>query len=516
MTAQEEVYQKAEELSSEFNYKAKEVSIILAAGHGKRIKSHRSKMLHAIWGSTTVERVFNASNLGIPEVNSILVAGIKAADVMSVIGKRPQTLFAYQAEQKGTGHAVQVALEKIDEKKFDGNVFVFPGDMGLINKETVAMFRNAFISSKSDMMVLTGIFEGNSSENSYGRIIRVKEKDVDGMPIPNSSQREGNNSSLFGGSEGGFGNVIEIKEYKDILSLPDDKPYLLKYKGKTFAYTKQELIENREFNSGVYAFDYKKLVAQIKNLGSENAQNEIYITDLISLFNKSGYSVSAISPDDHNVVMGFNDKSVLKEMENIYRKKVYDKLKNIIEIDDHEDFFIDESVVENILEMDGNGTPLDIRIGKGAYIGKGVKLNYNLNLKKNVFVDGNVTFGKNVHVWENVHLSTFAHQKLVIGDGVEILWGDIIKGNIEIGENTKIESSVNMTGSDEFPVSIGKNVLIKGTSYIFGCTIEDDIYIEHSVLIRKKITRLVKRNGEVQRIRFFLPMPSGIDAIENL
>ncbi|MCK9211534.1 MAG: NTP transferase domain-containing protein [Ignavibacteriaceae bacterium] len=499
MTAQEEIYQKAEELSSEFNYKTKEVSIILAAGHGKRIKSHRSKMLHAIWGTPTVERVFNASNQGIPSVNSILVVGIKAMDVMSVIGKRPQTLFAYQAEQKGTGHAVQVALEKIEAKKFNGSVFLFPGDMGLINKETVAMFRDEFLKSKSDMMVLTGIYEGNPADNSYGRIIRAKEKDVKGNPC---------------GSD--CGRVIEIKEHKDILSLPDDKPYLLKYKGRTFSYTKQELIENREFNSGVYAFDFKKLVSEIKNLSSENVQNEIYITDLIALFNKSGYSVSAISPDDHNVVMGFNDKSVLKEMENIFRKKVYDKLKNIIEIDDNEDFFIDESVVDHILELDKAGTPLDIRIGKGVYIGKGVQLNYNLELKKNVFVDGNVIFGKNVHVWENVHLSTFMHQKFVIGDGVEILWGDIIKGNIEIGENTKIESSVNMTGSDAFPLRIGKHVLIKGTSYIFGCTIEDDIFIEHSVLIKKKINKLVKRNGEIQRIRFFLPMPSGIDAIENL
>jgi len=499
LTAQEEIYQKAEELSSEFNYKTKEVSIILAAGHGKRIKSHRSKMLHAIWGTPTVERVFNASNQGIPSVNSILVVGIKAMDVMSVIGKRPQTLFAYQAEQKGTGHAVQVALEKIEAKKFNGSVFLFPGDMGLINKETVAMFRDEFLKSKSDMMVLTGIYEGNPADNSYGRIIRAKEKDVKGNPC---------------GSD--CGRVIEIKEHKDILSLPDDKPYLLKYKGRTFSYTKQELIENREFNSGVYAFDFKKLVSEIKNLSSENVQNEIYITDLIALFNKSGYSVSAISPDDHNVVMGFNDKSVLKEMENIFRKKVYDKLKNIIEIDDNEDFFIDESVVDHILELDKAGTPLDIRIGKGVYIGKGVQLNYNLELKKNVFVDGNVIFGKNVHVWENVHLSTFMHQKFVIGDGVEILWGDIIKGNIEIGENTKIESSVNMTGSDAFPLRIGKHVLIKGTSYIFGCTIEDDIFIEHSVLIKKKINKLVKRNGEIQRIRFFLPMPSGIDAIENL
>ena len=499
MTAQEEIYQKTEELSSDFNYKTKEVSIILAAGHGKRIRSHRSKMLHAIWGTPTVERVYNASSRGIPSVNSILVVGIKATDVMSVIGKRNQTLFAYQAEQKGTGHAVQVALEKIDAKKFDGSVFVLPGDMGLINKETAAMFRDEFLKSKSDMMVLTGIFEGNSAENSYGRIIRVKGKDVDGDPCGNDC-----------------GRVIEIKEHKDILSLPDEKPYLLKYKGRTFSYTKQELIDNREFNSGVYAFDFKKLVSQIKNLSSNNVQNEIYITDLISLFNNSGYTVSAISPEDHNVVMGFNDKSVLKEMENIFRKKVYDKLKNIIEIDDHEDFFIDESVVDSILEMDGNGNPLDIRIGKGVYIGKGVQLNYDLSLQKNVFVDGNVIFGKNVRVWENVHLSTLPHQQLIIGDHVEILWGDIIKGNIVIGENTKIESSVNMTGSDDFPLRIGRDVLIKGTSYIFGCIIEDDIFIEHSVLIKKKINKLVKRNGEVQRIRFFLPMPSGIDAIENL
>ena len=51
---------------------------------------------------------------------------------------------------------------------------------------------------------------------------------------------------------------------------------------------------------------------------------------------------------------------------------------------------------------------------------------------------------------------------------VEILWGDIIKGNIEIGDYSRIESSVNMTGSDEFPLKMGSHVLIKGTSYIFG------------------------------------------------
>ncbi|MBA4250504.1 MAG: multidrug transporter [Chlorobiaceae bacterium] len=494
-----EIKKKAEELSSPFDYKMKETAIILAAGHGKRIKSQKSKMLHSIWGIPTVERVCNACKIDSIGTNTIIVVGIKALDVMNVIGKREKTIFAYQQEQKGTGHAVQIALLNIDDKKYDGIVYVFPGDMGLLNKETVEIFRNEFAKSKSDMMVLTGIYEGDVKENNYGRIVRVKEFDINGTP-----------------SGKDFGNVIEIIEYKDILSIANDENYITIYNGRKYSYSKKELIENREFNSSVYAFKYKKLVELISKIKSNNAQNEIYITDLISLFNKKGYKVAAISPKDQYVVMGFNDKSVLREMENLYRQKVYDKIKNIIEIDDPDDFFIHENVVEEIISTDRNGTPLDIKIGKGVYIGNGVKLNYNLYLKKNVYVDGNVQFGKNVTVWENVLLSCFMNQEFIIGDNVEILWGDIIKGNIVIGDNSRIESSVNMTGSDDYPLRIGKNVLIKGTSYIFGSIIEDDIHIEHSVLIKKKILRTIKANGDVQSVKFIIPTPSGIDIIENL
>lgn len=498
MTDNSNVYDKVSELSSEFDYKTGEVAIILAAGHGKRIKSHRSKMLHSIWGVPTVERVYNAGNTAIPGINNIIVVGIKALDVMAVIGKRERTLFAYQEIQKGTGHAVQVGLERIKEKSFSGIVYVLPGDMGLIDGETLRSFRQGFIDGKSDMMVLTGLFEGNPADNQYGRIVRVKEKDVNGKD-----------------SGANKGNVVEIIEYKDILALGDDELYIAKYKGSSFSFTKRELLEIPEYNSGVYAFDFKKLHELVFGLSSDNAQNEIYITDLIAAFNNTGYSVGAVSPRNQYVVMGFNDKSVLKEMEDIYRSQIYNKLKNIIEIDDPDDFFIDESVVDQILSLDQNGTPLDIHLGKGVHIGKGVSLNFNLDLKKNVSVEGNVEFGKNVTVWENAQLSTFPNQKFSIGDGVEILWGDIIKGEIKIGENAKIESSVNMTGSDEFPLIIGKNVLIKGTSYIFGSIIEDDVYIEHSVLIKKRVNRLIKRNGEIQKIRFYLPMPSGVDAIEG-
>lgn len=493
------VYQTVERLSSKLNYQFNEVAIILAAGHGKRIKSQRSKMLHNIWEIPTVERVYNACCSGIEGINVIVVVGIKANDVMEVLGQRESTVFAYQEQQNGTGHAVQVALEKIDPTLFDGIVYVLPGDMGLLDKVTMENFRQEFIKSNSDMMVLTGIYEGAVEDNSYGRIIRVKVKDENGKSSGTDA-----------------GKVIEIMEYKDILSLPGDRPYRVKFNNHLYTYTKDELIKNNEFNSGVYAFRYKHLIKQTSNLSSNNAQNEIYITDLISLFNKNGLTVTAVSPAQQHVVMGFNNKSVLKEMETIARRHNYERIKEIVEINDAEDFFIHEDVIEEILLMDKKGIPLDIKIGKGVYIDKGVKLNYNLEFKHNAYVSGNVQFGKNVVIWNNVNLSCFPGQTLKINNDAEIFWGNNIKGNVDIGERTKIESGVNITGSDDFPVKIGSDVLIKGTTYIMGSLIEDKIYIEHSILVKKKIEQVIKKSGLVQPIKYYFPLPEGIDAIEDL
>jgi bifunctional UDP-N-acetylglucosamine pyrophosphorylase/glucosamine-1-phosphate N-acetyltransferase len=495
----EEIFKLVDELSGKLNSDNKEIAIVLAAGHGKRIKSQKSKMLHDIWEVPTVERVYNACREAVKAINIIVVVGIKAKDVMGVIGKRRSTVFAYQETQNGTGHAVQIALQKLNRKFSNGIIYILPGDMGLINKETIRQLRKEFLKTKSGMMVLTGIFDGDPVNNSYGRIVRVKDFDVSGKSSGEDK-----------------GKVIEIIEHKDVLALDDNEAYKVRFNGRTYSYTKRELIENNEFNSGVYAFDYKKLVSLIGSLSRNNVQNEIYITDMIALFNKKGYVVNAISPKEKHVVMGFNNKSVLKEMEEVARKQVYEKLKDIIEVIDPDDFFIHENVVDQVVKMDKQNIPLDIVIGKGVHIGEGVKLNYNLTLSKNVFVSGNVQFGTNVFIDQNVHLSCFLKQTLKIGNNVQILSGNIIKGNIVIGDKTRIESSVNMTGSDEFPLRIGESVLIKGTSYVFGSIIEDGIHIEHSVIVKKKVERLEKRAGVVQPIRFYLPMPEGIDAIEDL
>ncbi|MGD8306324.1 MAG: NTP transferase domain-containing protein [Ignavibacteria bacterium] len=289
----DEIIELAEKLSSKERSGKNEYAIILAAGHGKRLKSEKSKMLHTILGIPTVERVYNACNDGIDGVNTIIVVGIKAVDVMEYLGKRDRTIYTYQAERNGTGHAVQVALEALSDIPDEAIIYVLPGDMGLIDAETLKTFREKFIESNADMIVLTGLYEGKPEDNYYGRIVREKEAG---------------------------GNVIQIMEHKDILALPDDTPYKTIYKGNEQTFTKEELINNNEYNSGVFAFRYGKLAELIGKLKNENVQGEIYLTDLISLFNEKGYTVAASSPEKNYVVMGFNTQEVLKEMNMIARK----------------------------------------------------------------------------------------------------------------------------------------------------------------------------------------------------
>jgi len=349
------------------------------------------------------------------------------------------------------------------------------------------------------MMVLTSIYKGDPEQNYYGRILRVPETDFDGR----SSGEDA-------------GKVIEIKEHKDILSLDEKEPYVTQFNGRKYAFTREELLNLREFNTGVYAFRAAPLRKHINALRKDNVQGELYVTDLIAIFNNKGLTVRASVTEDENSVLGFNVKSVLKHMESIARQAAYEKLKDIITIADRDDFFIADEVIEQILELDEKEGPLDISIGQGVYIGPNVKLSKGVVIKNYAHLEGNIVLGDHVVIHEGVHLSTYPHQTLRIGARSEILQGDIVKGNLTIGENCRIESGVNMTGSDEYPTRIGNNVLIKGTSYIFGCIIEDDIWVEHSVLKCKYVERTVRKDGTVQPIRWVIPPPQGLDSVHPL
>ena len=494
-----EIFAQLKELSSPIDGKQTSVAMILAAGHGKRIKSEKSKMLHDIWGVPTVTRVANAARDGLGANNLILVVGIKALEVAQALGKAEGRVFEYQAEQHGTGDAVRVGLQALPGPNYNGAVYVFPGDMGLLNREAVRDFRNDFEKNPCDMIVLTADYQGHPAENYYGRILRVPAQDVEGRPSGND-----------------HGKVIEIREHRDILAMSPDKPYRVEYNHRVYSFIKNELLNLPEFNTGVYAFMAQPLLRYIETLQTNNAQGELYVTDLISIFNNNGLTVRASLAKDPSAVLGFNNKSVLKEMEKIARDKAYERLKDLIMINDKDDFFIADAVIEQIIEMDKARAPLDIEIGKGVYIGPAVKLDKSVMIKNRARLEGNIILGENVKIHENVSLSTYPHQTLSIGRHSEILQGDIVKGNLTIGENCRIESSVNMTGADEYPTRIGNNVLIKGTSHIFGVIIEDGVWVEHSVLKCKYVERTARKDGTIQPIKYVFPLPEGLDSLHSL
>ncbi len=489
MADSEKILKELEKLSDRIDPDYRDISIVLAAGHGKRIKSEKSKMLHEIWGKPSVWRVSNSAKEGLESPNQIIVVGKKALEVAKALGKEKNRVFVYQPEQKGTGDAVKKAIEHEAMKEFSGNVYVFPGDMGLLSEKTVKDFKTRFNKSNCDMMVMTGKYEGKPEDNYYGRIVKSK-------IYPNE--------------------VIEIKEHKDILAMSDDEIYEVEFKGNREKFTKDELLSISEFNTGVYAFKSELLKKYVYHISDKNIQGEVYITDLIKIFNDHGLKVGTSPVSNSSLVVAFNVKSVLKKMEETFREIIYNKLKDIITIDDPEDFFIAEETVDQIIELDKKYSSLDIVIGKGAHIGDKVKINRGLHVGRNCYLTGTIVLGENVRIDDEVDMSTYQNQQIVIGNNVHIFRNNVIKGNIKIGNGVKIETGVRITGSDEAPVRIGNNVLIKGTSYIFGSIIEDDILIEHSILKRVFVERVIKKDGTIQPIRYIIPSPEGLDSISPI
>lgn len=480
------------------------LGIVLAAGHGKRIRSETSKMLHQIWGKPSVARVADAVMAGLESPDQVIVVGIKGAEVARQLGAKPGRLFAYQENPvlglpAGTGDAVRVALDAFAPTQAPRDVYIFLGDMGLLTREGVAQFRREFEANPCDMMVLTGLYRGPAEQNYYGRILRVPAADQEGRP-----------------SGADQGKVIEIKEHKDILSLPAGRPYQVVYQGHPYSFTREELLEVREINTGVVAFREEPLRAQIGQLKTDNVQGELMLTDMVHILNQRGLVVRAMQAASEEEILAFNVKSVWRQMEAIARRWAYQRLMDLITIVDEEDFFIADEVISQILALDQERGPLDIVVGKGAQVGPQVRLNRRVHLGDNCLLNGNVVLGEGVHVGPGAQLSTYAGQTMMLEDGVEVLRGDILKGNLRIGRDSRIESGVILTGSDEHPLRVGRGVTIKGTTYLYGCLVDDGLLIEQSVIKCKHLVQVRRRDGSIQPIRYVRPQPEGLDSLAEL
>ena len=147
------------------NFKA----IILAAGKGTRMKSKYPKVVHKVCGKEMVNHIIDVSKKsGVKDIVAIL--GHESEVVKNILPE--DTMIAMQTEQLGTGHAVKMAKEYIND---EDTIVILCGDTPLIKEDTLKRLFDYHIENKYTATVLTTVVE---NPTGYGRVIRDENGDV--------------------------------------------------------------------------------------------------------------------------------------------------------------------------------------------------------------------------------------------------------------------------------------------------------------------------------------------------
>lgn len=240
-------------------------ALILAAGKGVRMKSSLPKVLHPILGKPMVQYVVNkAKAVGAQKVSLIVGYG---KDLLIEALKGQQLGFVEQAEQLGTGHAVQCFAKETQE--CPENLLVVCGDTPLLSRQTLETLVQTHFSHKNDLTLMTLDMENSGN---YGRILRDTR-----------------------------GEVIAIRESKDCTE-------------------REKLV--KEVNLGVYIFSGNKLFETLPLLTNSNKQKEFYLTDLIEIFSQKAWKVAAVKESDEQSTLGINSRSDLARVSEILQRQI--------------------------------------------------------------------------------------------------------------------------------------------------------------------------------------------------
>jgi bifunctional UDP-N-acetylglucosamine pyrophosphorylase/glucosamine-1-phosphate N-acetyltransferase len=231
--------------------------VILAAGKGTRMRSALPKVLHRAAGLRLIDHVLRAGDALRP-VSTVIVVGYRAETVEEALRERLGLRFAFQAAQLGTGHALLQAAPALEGKS--GTLVMLSGDVPLLGPETLRRLVHTHGERRATATVLTAVVE---QPDGYGRIVR----------------------------EGG--RIAAIVEHKD-------------------ASPAQRAI--REINSGVYAFEIAPLFGALRALGSQNAQGEYYLPDLVRAYRDRGLTVETVTLDDPREILGVNSRKELADV----------------------------------------------------------------------------------------------------------------------------------------------------------------------------------------------------------
>ncbi|HET9032473.1 MAG TPA: bifunctional UDP-N-acetylglucosamine diphosphorylase/glucosamine-1-phosphate N-acetyltransferase GlmU [Dokdonella sp.] len=232
--------------------------VILAAGEGKRMRSARPKVLMPLAGKPMLGHVLDVARSIEPAAIHIVYG--HGGDQVRAAFADPDLSWVHQAQQRGTGHAVKLAMDAIPEA---ARVLVLYGDVPLIRRETI----EGLLLNPGTLTALVTQLE---EPHGYGRIVRD-----------------------------GIGRVHAIVEEKDCT------------------------IEQRAItwvNSGILTAEARRLRVWLNNLSSDNAQGEYYLTDIFAQASEEGEPADSSHCTNPQEVFGANDPWQLASLERQYQR----------------------------------------------------------------------------------------------------------------------------------------------------------------------------------------------------
>ncbi len=230
---------------------------IMAAGKGTRLKSKRPKVLHEIGGRALLLHVIAAAKAIVPAERILCIIGHEADRVRSAVAASG-VQFVLQAEQRGTGHALQQVKAYFASEAsmpLPENLLVLSGDVPLIRPETIASICETHLDERASMTILTAV---PANPAGYGRVLRVTQDSAE---------------------------VTAIVEQKSLT--PDQ-------------------LSAPEINSGIYCFRTAALFRKLDLLSTSNAHGEFYLTDVAAMLVQDGDRVVAVKADSVDEVLGAN------------------------------------------------------------------------------------------------------------------------------------------------------------------------------------------------------------------
>lgn len=245
----------------------KTASIILAAGQGTRMRSKLPKVMHPLLGKPLIMHALHAVK-DLCDLKPVIVVGHGADVVREQVGE--QAMFALQAEQLGTGHAVMMAQPELQGKA--DLVLVTFSDMPLLRTETLKRLIAVQQSGKSPLTMTT----------------------------------------LVGDVPRGFGRIVRDEDNR-VMAIVEE------------AVATPEQLAIREYNVSAYCFDASWLWAALQRI-QVSSKGEYYLTDLVEMAVQDGFEIQTVVLDDPSEGMGINTRVHLAEAEAVMRQRINTEL----------------------------------------------------------------------------------------------------------------------------------------------------------------------------------------------